>query len=80
MPTNGVVFTSQSGCLLPTLILLNLFFGRYIFNSTPLWLSIEGLINYGLLAAQLPPSAAGKTGLPASAAWQRITGRSVVIK
>lgn len=44
MPPAGFVFSSQSGCLLPTLIIFNLFFGRFIFNTTGLWLSIEGIL------------------------------------
>ena len=44
MPTSGFVFTGQSGCLLPALIMLNLFFGRLIFNSTRLWLGVEGIL------------------------------------
>jgi hypothetical protein len=44
MPTSGFVFTGQSGCLLPMLIMLNLFFGKLIFNSTRLWLSVEGVL------------------------------------
>jgi hypothetical protein len=44
MPTSGFVFTGQSGCLLPLLIILNLFFGKLIFNSNRLWLSIEGIL------------------------------------
>lgn len=44
MPTSGFVFTGQSGCLLPMLIIFNLFFGKLIFNSTRLWLSVEGIL------------------------------------
>ena len=44
MPTSGFVFTGQSGCLLPTFIILNLFFGKFIFNSTRLWLGVEGIL------------------------------------
>jgi hypothetical protein len=44
MPASGFVFTGQSGCLLPTLIMLNLFFGKLIFNSNRLWLSVEGVL------------------------------------
>jgi hypothetical protein len=44
MPTSGFVFTGQSGCLLPVLIIFNLFFGKLIFNSTRLWLGIEGIL------------------------------------
>ena len=44
MPTSGFVFTGQSGCLLPMFIIFNLFFGKLIFNSTRLWLGIEGIL------------------------------------
>lgn len=33
-----------SGCLLPSLIIFNLFFGRLIFGSIRLWLGIEVLL------------------------------------
>ena len=40
-----VIFSGQTGCLLPLLIMLNLLFGRPIFNSVYLWLGVEaGLI------------------------------------
>ena len=38
---SGFVWMSSSGCLLPFLIIFNLFFGKLIFNSTRLWLCIE---------------------------------------
>lgn len=44
MPPSGFVFTGQSGCLLPMLIILNLFFGKFIFDSTSLWLGVEGVL------------------------------------
>jgi hypothetical protein len=44
MPDPGFVFTGRSGCLLPMLIIFNLFFGRFIFNSNSLWLGIEGIL------------------------------------
>lgn len=44
MSASGFVFTGQSGCLLPMLIILNLFFGKLIFNSTRLWLGVEGIL------------------------------------
>ena len=44
MPTSGFVFKSQLGCLLPMLIIFNLFFGKLIFSSTRLWLGIEGVL------------------------------------
>ena len=44
MPPAGFVFTGQSGCLLPMLIILNLFFGKLIFDSTRLWLGVEGVL------------------------------------
>ncbi len=34
---------AYSGCLLPLLIVLNLFFGRVFFNTTQ-WLAIEGIL------------------------------------
>jgi len=36
----SVIFFSQTGCLLPCLIILNLFFGRIFFNAIH-WLFIE---------------------------------------
>lgn len=42
-PANFVA-TGQSGCLLPTLIIFNLFFGKFIFGSTRLWLGIEVIL------------------------------------
>ena len=46
MPTSkGFVWTgSSSGCLLPFLIVFNLFFGKLIFSSTRLWLTIEAVL------------------------------------
>ena len=44
MPASGLVFTGRSGCFLPMLIMLNLFFGRLIFDSTRLWLGVEGIL------------------------------------
>ena len=41
MPNSGFVFTGQSGCLLPVLIIFNLFFGKFIFGSYRLWLGVE---------------------------------------
>ena len=38
------VWLGSSGCLLPLLIIFNLLFGRFIFNSTRLWLSIEAVL------------------------------------
>ena len=32
------------GCLLPLLIIFNLFFGKIIFNSTGLWLGVEAIL------------------------------------
>jgi len=36
-----LVWMGNSGCLLPTLIIFNLFFGRLIFGSPRLWLGVE---------------------------------------
>ena len=45
MPNSGFVWVGgNTGCLLPFLIIFNLFFGRLIFNSTRLWLGIEGIL------------------------------------
>lgn len=41
MPEPGFIWMGSSGCLLPLLIIFNLFFGRMIFNSTRLWLGVE---------------------------------------
>jgi hypothetical protein len=40
----GYVRMSSSGCLLPLLIILNLFFGRLFFTSTGWWLGFELLL------------------------------------
>jgi len=39
-----IIWGGQSGCLLPLLIILNLLFGKAIFNSIPLWLGIEAAL------------------------------------
>ena len=39
-----LIWTGQSGCLLPLLIILNLLFGRLIFNSVYLWLGVEAAL------------------------------------
>ena len=44
MPASGFIWQGQSGCLLPLLIIFNLFFGKLFFHSTAIWLSIEGLL------------------------------------
>ena len=44
MPNSGYVFTGQSGCLLPVLIIFNLFFGKLIFGSNRLWLGVEAVL------------------------------------
>jgi hypothetical protein len=37
------MFIGCSGCLIPLLIILNLFFGRLFFSASQ-WLAIEGLL------------------------------------
>ena len=44
MLQTGFVGVGNWGCLLPLLIILNLIFGRLIFNSTVLWLGVEALL------------------------------------
>ncbi len=44
MPNSGFVWIGGSGCFLPFLIIFNLFFGRFIFNSIRLWLGIEAIL------------------------------------
>lgn len=44
MPYSGLVWIGSSGCFLPFLIIFNLFFGRFIFNSTRLWLGVEAIL------------------------------------
>ncbi|MFA4993513.1 MAG: hypothetical protein WC571_06060 [Candidatus Omnitrophota bacterium] len=39
-----IIWSGQTGCLLPLLIILNLLFGRAVFNSTYLWLGIEAAL------------------------------------
>ncbi|MFH0917595.1 MAG: hypothetical protein V1830_00495 [Candidatus Omnitrophota bacterium] len=41
MPSTGYLRIGGAGCLLPLLIIFNLFFGRLIFNSAGLWLGVE---------------------------------------
>ncbi len=40
----GFVWSGSSGCLLPFLIIFNLFFGKLIFHSTRLWLGVEAVL------------------------------------
>jgi len=40
---NSIFFCSQSGCLLPLLILSNLFFG-WMFLKPLTWLAVEGIL------------------------------------
>jgi uncharacterized protein (TIRG00374 family) len=58
---------------------LGMAFGVAIRVAQVFWAAF-GLLNYGLLAAQLPPSANGKARFPAGAVWQRLTGRSMAAK
>lgn len=44
MQPQGLIWMGSSGCLLPLLIILNLFFGKLIFNSTRLWLGVEAIL------------------------------------
>ncbi len=44
MPNSRFVWIGNSGCFLPFLIIFNLFFGRFIFNSIRLWLGIEAIL------------------------------------
>jgi len=44
MSNPGFVWIGGSGCFLPFLIIFNLVFGRFIFNSTRLWLGIEAIL------------------------------------
>jgi len=44
MQPSQFVWMGSSGCLLPFLIILNLFFGKLIFNSTRLWLGVEAIL------------------------------------
>jgi hypothetical protein len=39
-----IYLSGQAGCLLPMLIVLNLLFGKLIFESTGLWLVIEAIL------------------------------------
>ncbi len=39
-----IIWAGQSGCLLPMLIIFNLFFGKLFFHSTAIWLGIEGVL------------------------------------
>jgi len=39
-----VIFSGQTGCLLPLLIILNLLFGRPFFNSIYIWLGVEAAL------------------------------------
>jgi len=44
MQQTGFIGISGSGCLLPLLIILNLFFGRLIFDSLGVWLGVEATL------------------------------------
>jgi hypothetical protein len=44
MSQTGYVWMGNSGCLLPLLIIFNLFFGQMIFGSTRLWLGVEAVL------------------------------------
>lgn len=44
MSSTGQIWMGSWGCLLPLLIIFNLFFGKFIFNSTGLWLGIEAVL------------------------------------
>jgi len=44
MSNSRFVWIGSSGCFLPFLIIFNLFFGRFIFNSARLWLGIEAIL------------------------------------
>ncbi len=39
-----LIWAGQSGCLMPLLIIFNLFFGKLFIHSTLIWLSIEGAL------------------------------------
>ena len=42
--SRGFVWSGNSGCLLPFLIVFNLFFGKLVFSSLRLWLTIEAVL------------------------------------
>ncbi|MDP2924728.1 MAG: hypothetical protein Q8O30_13605 [Candidatus Omnitrophota bacterium] len=44
MASTGFLLAGNWGCLLPLLIVFNLFFGKLIFGSTGLWLGIEAVL------------------------------------
>ncbi|MDD5120776.1 MAG: hypothetical protein PHR84_05650 [Candidatus Omnitrophica bacterium] len=44
MVNPGFIWVGNFGCLLPFLIIFNLFFGRFIFDSTFKWLGFEVLL------------------------------------
>ncbi len=44
MAQSGYIWMGSSGCLLPFLIIFNLFFGKIIFGSVGLWLGVEALL------------------------------------
>jgi len=44
MQPSKFVWMGSSGCLLPFLIIFNLFFGKLIFGSTRLWLGVEAIL------------------------------------
>jgi glycosyltransferase 2 family protein len=58
---------------------LGMAFGLAIRIAQVFW-AVFGLVNYGILATQLPAAAPGKARFPASATWQRITGRFIATK
>lgn len=44
MPKSEFVWLGSSGCLLPFLIIFNLLFGRFIFDSALVWLGVGILL------------------------------------
>lgn len=44
MASTGFLLAGNWGCLLPLLIVFNLFFGKLIFGSTILWLAVEAVL------------------------------------
>ncbi len=81
-----IIWAGQSGCLLPMLIIFNLFFGKLFFHSTAIWLGIEGVLIFLFIlkihffvkkiSQQFRPEG---RGLPSARQSHRPEGRGKVI-
>ena len=79
------VWIGSSGCLLPLLIIFNLLFGKFFFNSTRLWLGIEALlilifiININIMARKISRQFSNPQGTNRAPGGQRYTPKRQVV-